>query len=69
MNLVPWVGGQPALDAGVLVGSIVVDYQMDSQIRWHTAIHLFEKLEILLMAVAVLTTRKDLTAGNVQRSK
>jgi hypothetical protein len=69
VNLIAWVGGQPALDAGMLMSSVVVYHQMDPQIGWHTGIHLFEKLEILLMAVAVLTTGKYLTRCNVQRSK
>ena len=33
--------------------SVVVDHQMNLQIRWHSGIHLFEKLEVLLVAMAV----------------
>ncbi len=69
MNLITPMGGKPALNLGMLVGSVVVDHQMDFQIRWHTGIHLFEKLVVLLMAMAVLTAGEYLTSCDVQCRK
>ena len=47
-------GGEPALDAGVLVGAIVVDDEMDIKVRGHVGIDVFEKAQELLVAMARL---------------
>jgi len=69
VNLITRMGGQPSLDPGMLMGSVVVDNQVDSQIRWHIGIHLFEKLKVFLMAVAVFTAGEYLTSCDVQCGK
>ena len=53
----------------MLVGGVVIDHQMYAQIGWYIGIHLLEKLEILLMAVTVLTAGEHLTSRDIQGSK
>ena len=43
--------GQPALDAWMLVGDIVIDDQVHVKILGHTAVHMSQKIEQLLVAV------------------
>ena len=44
--------GQPALDAGVLVGAVVVDDEVDVEVRGHVGIDVLEEAQELLVAVA-----------------
>jgi hypothetical protein len=55
VGIVTWMGSQPSLDRRVLMGRLIVDLQMDIQVSRHIGVHLFEKLEIFLMTVSILT--------------
>ena len=37
------VGEQPALDAGVLVGAVVVEDEVDVEVREHVGVDVFEE--------------------------
>ncbi len=63
------MSGQPSLDPRVLVSGVVVDDQMNVQLSRHILLHLLEKGEILLMAMAAFTRSKDATGGDIQGGK
>ena len=60
---------EPAFDLWVLVGCIVVNYQIQVEIAWRFAINKFQKLDPLLVSV-LLHARSDQSAfGQFNRSK
>ena len=58
--------GQPALDAGVLVGGVVVEDEVDVEVRGHVGIDVFEEAQELLVAMARPVLGEDLAGGDVQ---
>jgi hypothetical protein len=61
------VSPQPASHRGVLVRGIVVDDQMDVQVRRHCDLDVAQEVEELLMPMAPLTLAEHLTRGDVER--
>ena len=57
---------EPALDAGVLVGTVVVDDEVDIEVRGHVGIDVPEEAQEFLVAVARLALGEDLAGGKVQ---
>lgn len=51
-RLVAWLGGEPALDLGVLVGVVVVDDEVGIEFGMHVAVDVPEEAQKLLVAVA-----------------
>ena len=49
-----WSGpvGQPALDAGVLVDAVVVDDEVDVEVRGHVGVDVLEEAQELLVAMS-----------------
>ena len=60
---------QPALDGRMFVSGVIIHDHMDIKLARNVLIDAFEKVELLLMTVAVRTFRKHLAVGDVQRSK
>jgi hypothetical protein len=60
---------EPEAHLGMLVGSVVVDDQMNTQLWRHPLVDALEKAEKLLMAVARLALGKDSAAGNIERGE
>jgi hypothetical protein len=60
---------QPALDFGVLMGSVVVADQVEFEMRRHTLIEQRQKLEPFLMPVPLLTEAIDLAVRRIQRGE
>ena len=58
--------GQPALDAGVLVGGMVVDDEVDVEVRGHVGVDVFEEAQELLMAVVRPALGQDPAGGDIQ---
>lgn len=52
VEMVAGSGGQLALDAGVPVGAVVVDDEVDVEVQGHVGIELLEEAQKLLMAMA-----------------
>ena len=65
MEMVAGPGGEPALDAGVLVGAVVVDHEVDIEVRGHVGIDVPEEAQEFL-AAARLALGEDLAGGDVQ---
>ena len=63
------MGCEPALDAWMLVGGIVVDHDMYIKFLRNIVFDMFEERQILLMPVSSLTLSKHLAVGNVECSK
>ena len=61
--------GQPTLDAGVLVGGVVVNDEVDVEVRRHVGVDVFEEAQELLMAVARPALGQDPAGGDVQGSE
>jgi len=59
-------GGQPAPYFLVLMGGVVVHYQVDIQVRQHIGIDMVEEPQKFLMPVARLASGQDLAGSNVQ---
>ncbi len=66
VEMVAGPGREPAPDAGVLVGAVVVDNEVDIEVRGHVGVNVLEKAQELLVAVARLALGQDLAGGNVQ---
>ena len=47
-----WVPCEPGADLGMLVGGVVIDNQVQVQVRWGFAIDLVEEADKLLMPVS-----------------
>ena len=58
--------GQPALDAGMLVGGMVVDDEVDVEVRGHVGIDVLEEAQELLVARARPALGEDPAGGDVQ---
>ena len=52
VEMVVWLGVQPAFDSDVLMGAVVVDDEMDIEVRGHVGIDVSEEAQELLVAVA-----------------
>ena len=61
--------GEPALDAGMLVGAVVVDDEVDIEVRGHVGVDVSEEAQELLVAVARPALGEDLAGGDVQGGK
>ena len=60
---------EPTLNAGVLVGAVVVDDEVDIEVQGHVGLDVSEEAQELLIAVARLALGEDLASGNVQAVK
>ena len=69
VDLEAWPLPQPESYLGMLVGGVVVDYQMDIQAFWHSLIDAREELKKLLMTVACFALRQDGPGGDVKSGK
>ena len=67
VDLEAWVGGQPVLDSGSLVGAVVVADQVDGQLRWDFGVDLGEELLELDGAVPAMQAGDDGAVGDVER--
>ena len=67
MDLVSGSSSDPALYLGVLVRAVIVDHQVDVQVRRHVLVDVFEKLQELLMTVPGLALINHLARGHVER--
>ena len=66
VEMIAWPGGQPALDAGVLVGGVVVNDEVDVEVRRHVGVDVFEEAQELLVAMARPSPGEDPAGGDVQ---
>ncbi|MDQ1404869.1 MAG: hypothetical protein QOG55_498, partial [Acidobacteriaceae bacterium] len=66
MHLHAGMRGQPALHAGMLVRGVVVHDEVDGQSLGNAGVDLFQKMEILLMAMAALAPTDHSAAGQIQ---
>ena len=64
--MVARAGGEPALDPGVLVGAVVVDDEVDVQVRRHAGVDVPEEAQELLVAVTRLALGEDLAGGDIE---
>jgi len=69
MYLNAGVCSQPALDARMLVRGVVVHDRVDGESLGDVGVDLFEKVQILLMAVAALTPADHRASGQIQGGK
>ena len=69
MEMVAGPVGEPVLDAGVLVGAIVVDDEVDVEVRRHVGIDVLEEAQELLVAVSRPALGEDPAGGNIQGSE
>lgn len=69
MHLVAGPCCQPPSDFLMLVGCVVVYYQVNVQLIRHICLDVLQKLEEFLMAVARLALGQNLTRENIQGSK
>jgi hypothetical protein len=53
----------------MLMGAIVIDHQMDGEIRRDMGVDVFEKIEILLMAMAFFAVVEDFSGSDVESGK
>ena len=58
--------GEPALDAGVLVGAVVVDDEVDVEVWGHVGVDVLEEAQEFLVAMARPALGKDPAGGDVQ---
>ena len=58
--------GEPALDAGVLVGGVVVDDEVDIEVRRHVGVNVFQEAQKLLVAMTRPALGEDLAGGDIQ---
>ena len=58
--------GEPALDAGVLVGGMVVDDEVDIEVRRHVGVNVFQEAQKLLVAMTRPALGEDLAGGDIQ---
>ena len=61
--------GQPGPDLGVLVGTVVVDHEMDVERGRQRCVHVPEEGQELLVAVAGLALGQDLAVGDIERGE
>ena len=66
VEVVAWPGGEPALDLDVPVGAVVVDDEVDIEVRGDAGVDVAEEAQELLVAVARLALGDDLAGGHVQ---
>jgi len=66
MDMKTGVQGQPAFHSGVFMGGVVVDDQMDGELLRDIGIDVFEEVEIVLVAMPLLTLGEDFAGGDVQ---
>jgi len=57
--------GDPALHLGMFVGAIVVDDEVDVEVRGHVGVNVLEEAEELLMTVPWLALSEDLARGHI----
>ena len=66
MDMVAGPSGEPALDLGMLVGAVVVDVEVDVEVRGHVGLDVLEEAHELLMPMPWLALGDNLTGGHVQ---
>ena len=62
VEMVAWPGGKPLLDAGVFVGAVVVDDEVDIEVRGNVS----EEDQESLVAMARPALGQDLAGGDIQ---
>src|ERR1700722_13072483 len=60
---------QPAADQSCLVGTVVVEHQVDIQISGNSSIDLLQKIQELDRTVASIALAKHVAGGNIERSE
>lgn len=63
------MAGEPGLDLGVLMGGIVIQYDMDDLTRWNFPLDPIEEADELLMTMAGHVLADDRAFQNVQRGE
>jgi len=66
MYLVASMVRKPILHVRVLVGSVVLEDEVNSQVGRSRSVNLFEETQEFLMAVPGLALADDLTRGDIQ---
>ena len=63
------LGLEPALDGRTLMGAVVVENEMDIQLRWHLPFQLIEELNELPAAMARQATADHPAVQNIEGGK
>ena len=58
--------GQPAFDAGMLVGGVVVDDEVDIEVRGHVGVNVFQEAQELLVAMTRPALGEDPAGDDIQ---
>ena len=69
VNLDPRALGEPALDARLFVGAVVVEHQMQFERSGVLCVELAQELQELVVAVAIEATAADLAGRDIQGGK
>ena len=69
MQMIPWPPGEPRADVRMFVRTVVVDDQMNVELRRHVGVNVLEEREKLLVAMARLALRQDLAGRDIERGE
>lgn len=69
MHMIARMCREPGADFRVFVRGVVVDDEMQMQRRRHTGVEMPQEREELLVTMARLTLRDDLTAAHLKRGE
>ena len=65
MEMVAGPCSEPALDFDVFMGAVIVDDEVDIEVRGHVGVNVLEEAEELLMTVPWLALSEDLARGHI----
>ena len=66
MDMVAGPCSEPALDFNVFMGAVIVDDEVDIEVRGHVGVDVLEEAEELLMTVPSLALGEHLASGHVE---
>ena len=66
MQVHPLMAGEPGLDAGMFMGGVVVNDDVESEVLRRLTVELLEESEELVVAMAFVALADDLAGGHIE---